>query len=107
MIEVDKFGHFLYTVDGMWSDWGHWTPCTRSCEGGTRTRQKLCNSPAPMFGGLLCVGTDSQVDYCNNEPCPSMYYNSLPNNKIFNSTKFKTFADDKINVTKMFKFCLR
>ncbi|KAL4218919.1 Hemicentin-1 [Mactra antiquata] len=57
-------------VDGLWGGWGHWTPCTTSCEGGTRSRARLCNNPEPQFGGLFCMGTDSQIDYCNNEPCP-------------------------------------
>ena len=61
---------FFNVVDGMWGQWGAWAPCTLSCGGGTRTRLRLCNSPAPDYGGLFCVGTDTQVDYCNNERCP-------------------------------------
>ena len=60
----------MFVVDGIWGQWGQWATCTHSCGGGTRTRLRLCNSPAPDYGGLFCVGTDSQVDYCNNEPCP-------------------------------------
>ena len=30
--------------------------------------------------------------------------NSLPNNKILDQSKFKAFADDKINVTKNLRF---
>ena len=30
-----------------------------------------------------------------------MSINSLPNEKIFDSTKFKAFADDKINIAQM------
>ena len=33
--------------------------------------------------------------------------NSLPNNKSFNQSKLKTFADNKINVTETLKFVLR
>ena len=32
--------------------------------------------------------------------------NSLPLDKILDSTKFKAFADNKIDVTKMFRFVL-
>ena len=32
--------------------------------------------------------------------------NSLPNNKILDWSKFKTFADDAINVTEKLKFVL-
>ena len=33
-------------------------------------------------------------------------FNSLPNDKIFNQSKFKTFADDKIMTTRKLKFVL-
>ena len=33
--------------------------------------------------------------------------NSLPNDKIFNWSKLKAFADDKINVTEKMKFVLK
>ncbi|XP_053381262.1 hemicentin-1-like isoform X2 [Mercenaria mercenaria] len=57
-------------VDGNWGNWGHWNPCTLSCGGGTRTRSRMCNYPEPKYGGLFCIGTDIQLDYCNSEPCP-------------------------------------
>ena len=60
----------LFIVDGRWGQWGQWASCTHSCGGGTRNRTRQCNSPAPDHGGLFCVGTDAQVDYCNNERCP-------------------------------------
>ena len=33
-------------------------------------------------------------------------FNSLPNDKILDRSKFKTFADNKIHVTENFKFVL-
>ena len=33
-------------------------------------------------------------------------FNSLPNDKILNQSKFKTFADDKIMTTRKLKFVL-
>ena len=33
-------------------------------------------------------------------------FNSFPNNKIIDWSKFKAFADDKINVTETLKFLL-
>ena len=35
-----------------------------------------------------------------------MLFNSLPNNKILDRSKFKAFLDDKINVTQKFEFVL-
>ena len=36
----------------------------------------------------------------------SKFFNSLPNDKILDSSKSKAFADDKINMTRKFKFKL-
>ena len=36
----------------------------------------------------------------------SVWYSSLPNNKILDWSKLKAFADDKIDVTEKFKFVL-
>ena len=36
----------------------------------------------------------------------SFLYNSLPNDKIFDRSKLKAFADDKINMTEKMEFVL-
>ena len=38
------------------------------------------------------------------DPNSSNYLNSVPNNKIFNQSILKAFADDKIHVTQKLKF---
>ncbi|KAK3087485.1 hypothetical protein FSP39_006555 [Pinctada imbricata] len=57
-------------VDGGWGQWLSWSPCSRSCGGGSRTRLRRCDNPIPRFGGALCSGRDMQKDFCNPEPCP-------------------------------------
>ncbi|XP_049335709.1 hemicentin-1 isoform X1 [Astyanax mexicanus] len=57
-------------VDGKWSSWVSWGPCSVSCGGGTRQRTRLCASPAPQHGGRQCEGNDIHIDFCNSEPCP-------------------------------------
>ncbi|XP_028823701.1 hemicentin-1 isoform X1 [Denticeps clupeoides] len=57
-------------VDGKWSSWISWGPCSVSCGGGTRQRTRLCGSPAPQHGGRQCEGNDVHLDFCNSEPCP-------------------------------------
>ncbi|KAK3592726.1 hypothetical protein CHS0354_007728 [Potamilus streckersoni] len=57
-------------VDGNWGGWGEWARCSLSCGGGIRSRLRNCNNPGPEHGGLFCLGTDTQIDYCNSEPCP-------------------------------------
>ena len=49
-------------VDGGWSDW---SPCSKSCGGGTQTR--TCTNPAPYCGGNGCSGESTRA--CNTQPC--------------------------------------
>merc|ERR1711962_1284002 len=36
---------------------------------GTRPRERLCDSPAPVGAGLPCVGDDTEYETCNPESC--------------------------------------
>ena len=56
-------------VDGNWGSWSPWSSCTKTCGDGLKTRTRLCDSPAPAYGGDTCPGDDSQSDECNNQPC--------------------------------------
>jgi len=58
-------------IDGGFSDWDEWTPCTAECGGGDQTRSRRCDNPAPQFGGLDCVGDFTECQRCNLDPCPS------------------------------------
>ncbi|KAK7094973.1 hypothetical protein V1264_006443 [Littorina saxatilis] len=57
-------------VDGNWGSWLSWSQCSLSCGGGIRSRQRRCDNPRPQFGGTECMGSETQRDYCNNDPCP-------------------------------------
>jgi len=57
-------------VDGSWGSWTAWSSCSQSCGGGTETRQRLCDSPAPAHGGADCHGDGSEQRQCNTRPCP-------------------------------------
>ena len=59
----------IILVDGSWGEWSPWSQCSRSCDGGTRSRVKLCDSPAPRNGGLACVGIRFEPEDCNSFPC--------------------------------------
>merc|ERR1712154_604299 len=58
-------------IDGGFSDWDEWSPCTVECGGGDQTRNRRCDNPVPEFGGLECVGDFSECQRCNMDPCPS------------------------------------
>ena len=60
-------------VNGNWSEWGVWKECTVTCGGGNSTRSRTCTEPLPQHGGEYCPGNDTEVDNCNDNPCPSKY----------------------------------
>ncbi|XP_044075172.1 complement component C8 beta chain-like [Siniperca chuatsi] len=47
-------------IDGSWSCWGAWSPCS----GRTMTRSRQCNNPAPSDGGLACRGLQQESTEC-------------------------------------------
>ncbi|KAJ8030341.1 Hemicentin-1 [Holothuria leucospilota] len=61
----------LLTVDGGWSDYGEWSECSQTCEEGIQTRIRTCTNPRPQYGGLECVGVDTETQVCRNRRvCP-------------------------------------
>ncbi|XP_072933331.1 semaphorin 5c-like [Epargyreus clarus] len=62
----------LAPVDGGWSPWGAWSPCTGTGCGtaaGYRERRRMCGSPAPQHGGADCDGSRSERQPCDLRPC--------------------------------------
>lgn len=73
-----------------WNEWGGWTDCTQTCNGGSRLRQRNCYSPENEFLAIYSVDgltedlllwceTHTSQSYqeiiaCNEQPCPSKLY---------------------------------
>ncbi|XP_067156720.1 hemicentin-1 [Apteryx mantelli] len=57
-------------VDGEWSSWLPWGPCSETCGKGTQSRLRLCNNPPPSNDGSRCEGSDMQTQVCNKRRCP-------------------------------------
>ncbi|XP_065187399.1 SCO-spondin-like isoform X2 [Sycon ciliatum] len=60
----------LCPVDGMWSDWGGWNHCSKSCGTGEQRRVRACNNPVPEHGGQRCAGRLAQTRACFQQNCP-------------------------------------
>mmetsp|Transcript_48675 Transcript_48675/g.89760 ORF Transcript_48675/g.89760 Transcript_48675/m.89760 type:complete len:868 (+) Transcript_48675:84-2687(+) len=54
-------------VDGKLGPWEVWTPCSRACGGGTRSRHRAILQH-PENGGLPLAETQQQ-EVCNQQPC--------------------------------------
>ncbi|XP_022245549.1 A disintegrin and metalloproteinase with thrombospondin motifs 7-like [Limulus polyphemus] len=57
-------------IDGEWGSWGSWSMCSRSCDGGIMSSERLCNNPPPTRGGKFCIGERRRVKLCNKKTCP-------------------------------------
>ncbi|CAH1239804.1 HMCN1 [Branchiostoma lanceolatum] len=54
-------------VDGGWTVWSPWAPCTALC-GGTKQRARTCDNPVPAHGGRYCQGDVYQREQCQPGP---------------------------------------
>jgi hypothetical protein len=57
-------------VNGGWTQWTTWGDCSVTCGGGTQTRSRTCDNPAPQYGGAQCSGDASGSQQCNTDNCP-------------------------------------
>ena len=46
-----------------------WSDCSRSCGGGIRRSERVCDRPAPKNGGLHCVGDRKRYESCETFDC--------------------------------------
>ncbi|KAK0062013.1 properdin [Biomphalaria pfeifferi] len=61
-------------VHGNWATWEEWL-CTENCNASHQERRRLCDDPAPAFGGEQCSGDniESKASNCykNKLDCPT------------------------------------
>ncbi|XP_043265555.1 uncharacterized protein LOC122405108 [Colletes gigas] len=63
-------------IDGGWSEWGPWT-CSASCNGGSGTRKRRCDSPKANFKGEPCLGPNTMTGRCNEILCGDITEDTL------------------------------
>ena len=61
-------------VDGKWSAWTRWTPCSKTCGRGEQRRTRTCTKPPASHGGLECGGERFQTNNCLLRRCPGDTY---------------------------------
>lgn len=67
--ELEVCENKVCVLDGAWSGWSVWGPCSQSCGAGTRSRSRSCTRPIPAGGGSDCVGHKYEVGSCHLAPC--------------------------------------
>ena len=57
-------------VNGGWGEWTAWSSCTATCGGGSRSKNRPCNTPTPAHGGKVCSGSaHEELEECNSDEC--------------------------------------
>ncbi|KAG6444625.1 uncharacterized protein LOC115439912 [Manduca sexta] len=72
------------SLDGGWSGWGNWGPCSQTCGAGKRSRSRSCTRPIPSGNGKPCAGPKTEVGSCYLAPCEVYKHNVA----LFNGDSF-------------------
>lgn len=70
MPEYNIHQHILYVlaINCQWNSWTFTDSCSKSCNGGTRT--KVRTKLIPETNGGICSGESYETEKCNTQDCP-------------------------------------
>ena len=68
----------LFLVDGRWSGWSAWSPCSVTCGNGRQERTRRCDTPVPEYGGKFCDGPAKEYHNCEEDDCPGNFTVTVP-----------------------------
>ena len=70
-IKIVSYVYFdnWFIVNGEWSQWFPWQPCSVTCGTGNRSRVRTCTEPAPKWGGQNCIGINMSINACSERKC--------------------------------------
>ena len=96
-------------INGGWSSYSSYTPCTKACGGGTQTKRRTCSNPSPQHGGNECTKenntkttpqnrVETQTQQCNSQRCTlrisrrmdSLVLHLLPHPNLLQSNTLRT-----------------
>jgi len=64
---------FSCDADGGFTEWGEWSPCSKTCGDGRIERRRTCTNPKPIGKGKSCraqkLGARIEADECNLMEC--------------------------------------
>jgi len=63
-------------VDGSFSEWTPWTDCSKTCNGGQKTRSRDIGIP-PANGGKPISGNTQEIRECKRTTCPDDANNGM------------------------------
>ena len=63
----------LFAAAGRWSEWGAWSSCNKKCDGGVKSRTRIC------IDGTGCSGLSSDEIACNEHDCSGKALKSISN----------------------------
>ncbi|XP_013921168.1 PREDICTED: brain-specific angiogenesis inhibitor 3-like [Thamnophis sirtalis] len=69
--QADAAKFMAQTANGQWNHWGHWSGCSKSCDGGWEKRIRICQGAATT--GQQCEGSGDEVRRCSEQRCPAPY----------------------------------
>lgn len=59
----------VFIIEGVWSLWSRWGPCSATCNVGVQRRRRTCRGSGQGGMQAICSGNDADVLTCNNEDC--------------------------------------
>ena len=91
---------FSVAIDGGYTAWSSWGPCSVSCDKGTQRRSRTCTNPPPFAGGKTCVeqtlGPAEETQECETRKCRKADFCSACRKRFSASCHFLSFRLNSI-----------
>lgn len=70
-LKRETYLFIIPVINGGYSDWCPFTPCSVTCGGGVKHRSRTCTNPPPEGEGQTCdhLGPNKESQECNTEAC--------------------------------------